>query len=98
MTAAAESVVFTGRNAAEVRAFVDPADSIHGWFITRAQTAPTGGQAWRYVKDGQTWPDDVVAALYDPAWGDWSPVRRGDTIRRVRPTTLGGRYYEVVPL
>lgn len=78
-------IIYTGRNTADVRAFVDsehPDRTTETWFVTRNQTAPTGGQAWRYIKADQTWPDDIAAAVYDPADGHWLPVRRGDIIRR----------------
>lgn len=77
------SIRLMSRNAAEVREWVNrDAPAGTSWFVTKSMAAPTGGQAWRFVKAGQEWPDHVAAAVYDPATGDWSPVRRGDTIVR----------------
>lgn len=97
-----EQITYTGRNTREVRAFVDPGEGDgmprQTWFVTRTQTAPTGGQAWRYVRanaaDGSEWDDTVAAAVFDPAYGDWTPVRRGDIIRRAA-LGVGRRYYTV---
>lgn len=52
------------------------------WFLTRNSTAPTGGQAWRYVMDERKWLSDVVFAVYDPRSGAWLPLRVGDQIVR----------------
>lgn len=80
-----EGIEFTGRNTAEVRNWVneDPGrEQGTSWFLTRGQTTPISPQAWHYVKDGAEWPGDVVAAVYDPRTGSWSPVRKGDVIER----------------
>lgn len=77
------SMVYTGRNSQEVRAFIDNGiEWIDSWFVTKGQTASTGGQAWRYIRDGQKWPEDVAAAVFSIATETWLPVRRGDSIMR----------------
>lgn len=89
-------IIYTGRNATDVRAFIEADDQQRGgetWFVTRNQAAPTGGQAWRYIKGDAKWPDTVAAAVYDPAYGDWQPVERGDIIRR--DGRLDHRYWTV---
>lgn len=90
-TPAADQIIWTGANARAVRALVhDGHDTAPGghketWFLTRAATAPTGGQAWRYARanaaDDADWGDGVTAAVYDPRRGAWLPLRPGDTIR-----------------
>ena len=79
-----DSIEFTGRNTHAVAEFVNGGVNwIESWFVTKGQSASTGGQAWRYVKDGDEWAQDVVAAVYSPREDVWLPVRRGDTIRRI---------------
>lgn len=78
------SVPFTGTNAAEVRAWVHEhpdAPEDESWFLTKGQSASSGGQAWRYVKAGANW-GDASAAVYDPAGETWMPVYEGDCIER----------------
>lgn len=85
MSTKTDEMTYTGRNTEDVRDWVnaDPGCGSHEtWFLTKNQSAPTGGQAWRYVKDQQGWDDKVMAAVYDPRTGNWTPVRRGDTIER----------------
>jgi hypothetical protein len=92
------TIVFTGRNGAEVRDWVNGAPDVpdgQTWFITKGMTAPTGGQAWRYAQGEQAWGEDVRAAIYDPGRGDWLPVRRGDIIRRDAGGEQGSRWHSV---
>lgn len=81
------SMLFIGSNGSEVREWVDSHPKVpegETWFVSRAMTAPTGGQAWRYVKD-EDWSSDVPAAVYDVRRGHWVPVMRGDVIERQGP-------------
>lgn len=86
--AADNQITWDGRNSRAVRAFIESigCDPNERWFITRSETASSGGQAWRYVKAASVgpaaWGDDVKAAVYDPRVGLWRAVRRGTTIRR----------------
>lgn len=74
---------FTGANGAKVKAWVNAGvDWVQSWFVTKGMTASTGGQAWRYVKGGEHWPDEVTAAVYDHRNDEWLPVRPGDRIVR----------------
>jgi hypothetical protein len=77
------SITFTGRNAPDVQAWLGAPDGT-SHFVTKSATAPTGGQAWRFVRGGQAWPNGTAAAVHDPESGEWLPVARGDTIVRAR--------------
>lgn len=89
MTETATEVTYTGRNAREVRAFVDAGvDWIETWFFTKSMSGPTDLQAWHYVQGrepGEDPPEDwkgARAAVYDPNAREWLPVHAGDTIVR----------------
>jgi hypothetical protein len=80
-----DEMVYLGANGPEVRDWVNSDPGVtpgETWFLTRNQSGPTGGQAWRYVKDQQGWDNTVVAAVFDARTGDWAPVRKGETIER----------------
>lgn len=60
-----------------------PLDEVaRGWvFVTKGQAQ--GPQALNYIKDGQSWPQDVVAAVYDAVIHKcWLPLRVGQWILR----------------
>lgn len=60
-----------------------PLDEVaRGWvFVTKGQAQ--GPQAWNYIKDGQSWQQDVVAAVYDAVIHHcWLPLRVGQFIVR----------------
>lgn len=89
MTEVATTIVYTGSNAREVRAFVDAGvDWLSTWFFTKAMSGPTDLQAWHYVMSKtpeQPTPQEWVgarAAVYNPAEETWYPVHAGDTIVR----------------
>lgn len=73
--------------AAALREWVD-AHSPDGvsWLVTRSSTTPTGGQAWRSVRDGaapgSVWTDRAIAAVYNDPTGYWWPLEPGDVIIR----------------
>lgn len=80
------TMVFTGRNGAEVKAWVNAhphIDAFETWFLTKGMSASTGGQAWTYARDGRPWPQEVSGALYDATTGVWQPVVAGDLIVRL---------------
>lgn len=89
MTARSEAMEFTGRNSAELRAWlaerVTPEEPYETCLVTKGQSASTGGQAWRYVRGDDAWPTEVSAAVYDPARGEWSPLRPGDFVHVLLP-------------
>lgn len=75
------SMVFTGKNTAEMKTWAsEHAPKGSAWFLTKSQTAPSGGQAWRFVMGEEKWPTAVDAAVYDPGPGEWLPVHKGDTV------------------
>ena len=80
-------MIFTGRNTADVREWVNELspDGV-SWFVTKSMTAPTGMQAWRFVRAGQEWPEGTDAAVYDHVMDSWVPLARGDTIVRTGVT------------
>ena len=72
---------FTGRNTAQMREWANEhAPKGSSWFLTKSQTAPSGGQAWRYVMGEEKWPTAVDAAVYCPTAEEWLPVHKGDTL------------------
>lgn len=79
------SIRFAERNAADVRDWVNEhAPDGVSWFVTQSMTAPTGMQAWRYIREGKDWPSQTHGAVFDPVSQDWLPINRGDTIVRRR--------------
>jgi hypothetical protein len=79
------SIQFTGRNATPVLDWLTREAGMPAterWFLTKGMTAATGGQAWRYARDGQEWPDDVKAAVYSPTLGSWYAVAPDSVFRR----------------
>lgn len=95
--AVSEEIQYTGRNTADVRAFIAATtDPLLGraWLVTKSQTMPTGLQAWRYIRGDQTWADDVAAAVYDATTGEWQPLRRGDYVVSPTPGVFQTRRHE----
>lgn len=79
------SIQFTGRNATPVLDWLTHEAGMPAterWFLTKGMTAATGGQAWRYARDGQDWPDAIKAAVYSPSLGAWYAVEPGMVFRR----------------
>ena len=49
-------------------------------FITKGMSQ--GPQAWHYIRNGQTWSDDIVAAVFDVLHETWVGVKKGQWIIR----------------
>lgn len=88
------AIQYVGKNAADVRAWVNASpmvESFETWFITKSQSNPTEMQAWNYVKNGQKWHQDVVAAIYDYLHETWVGVKIGMYIVK----GMKGEFYPV---
>lgn len=89
-----EAIRFTGKNGSEVKEWVNsradfnrttlaaPVDGRYTWFVTKGMSVSTANQAWNYVKDGQNWGQEIVAAVYDYLHDTWVGVKKGDWILR----------------
>lgn len=88
-----EAIRFTGKNGAEVKEWVNSRADFSGannlpdghfpeqtWFITKGMSTSTGNQAWNYVKDGNEWGKDIIAAVYDHLHDTWVGVKSGQWI------------------
>ncbi len=89
------AIQYTGKNAAAVREWVNGFLPEEGawetWFITKSMSGPTGNQAWNYVRFGEKWGSDVVAAIYDYLHETWVGVKVGQYIVR----GMKGEFYPV---
>lgn len=87
MSGTLTEIVYTGKNAREVRRHIDAGvEWIETWFITKSMSGPTDLQAWHYVmgkEPGDPQPEawsGARAAVFDPRSESWLPVFVGDTI------------------